>query len=90
MELGLTEGDIDIIEADQRDVGSKFQDVLREWMYTGTAKTDQLIDALRSPTVKRDDIADKILNTDNEQERKKLGLLNKQQQGEVISDIPCM
>ncbi len=72
-ELGLTEGDVDAIDANHHKVEDKYGDVLKKWMHTGKAKTDQLIDALRSPTVKRADIADMITASTGEK-RKTLGL----------------
>ncbi|XP_064383859.1 uncharacterized protein LOC135332881 isoform X2 [Halichondria panicea] len=73
-ELGLTEGDIEAINTNYHNVEDKYEDVLKKWMHTGKAKTNQLIDALRSLTVSKDDIADEILGIDDEQKRKDLGL----------------
>ena len=67
-------GDIDAIDANYHNADDKYKAVLREWMHTGKARTDQLIDALRSPTVKRADIADMITASTGER-RKNLGLL---------------
>ncbi len=72
--MGLTEGDVDAIDANYQKVEDKYGYVLRKWMHTGKAKTDQLIDALRSPTVKRADIADMITASTGGR-RKDLGLL---------------
>ncbi len=71
--MGLTEGDVDAIDANHQKVEDKYGDVLKMWMHTGKAKTDQLIDALRSPIVNRGDIAKNIMITTGEK-RKNLGL----------------
>ena len=59
-ELRITPGTLEAIDVDRRDSGAKLGAVLEKWMYTGKATTDDLISALRSVSVLRDDLANEI------------------------------
>ena len=60
-ELRITPGTLEAIDMDRRTVGDKLGAVLERWMYTGKATSDELVSALRSVSVLREDLAKEIL-----------------------------
>ena len=72
-ELGLTPGDLDAIELDQKDSGAKLGKVLEKWMYTGKATTYDLIYALQANTVGMNTLANEILAHENAEDAANYG-----------------
>ena len=68
--LELPDGTIRSIRGEDNEC---LNDVLTKWMHSGKATVEQLLDALKDPSVKRGDIVSEILDLKGER-RSKVGL----------------